>query len=323
MKVIDCPRYGPPGVVRIIDKPIPSLGPDQVLVRVVVSTVTTADARVRALDMPSPTFSAIGRIALGFRGPRARVLGTELAGIVHAVSPGVSSLAVGERVVATPSGWFGAHSEYVALKATSVVRVPGRLTCEEAVALPFGACTALYFLDKLARIREGQRLLILGGTGSVGTAAVQIAAHRGAIVYATARPMHAALVRSLGAHHTIDHTSANPLDTADRFDVILDTRGITNFAAARSAMTPTGVFLPVVATMREFRQAFITCRGRVRTGIASDSTDVLQRVMDLAAAGVLKPVIGARFNMDQIAEAYALVDSGRKLGTAILRIGED
>lgn len=320
MRVIDCPRYGPPDVVRIVDRPVPSIRSDQVLVRVVASTVTTADARVRAFDMPSPAFSVIGRLALGFRGPRVGVLGTELAGVVHAVAPGVSRFVPGDRVVATMGVSFGAHAEFVAVSAGNAVRIPDGLSFEEAVALPFGACTALYFLDGLARLRAGQRVLILGGTGAVGIAAVQIAAHRGAIVHATARAARADLLRSLGAHHTIDHTLESPLDTTDRFDVILDTRGITTFAGARHCLTRTGVFLPVVATLTEFRQAFLTARGRVRTGVAADTAAVLQQVIDLAASGVLKPVIGDRFRMDQISAAYALVDSGRKLGTTILQI---
>ena len=144
MKVIDCPRYGPPGVVQIAERPVPRLRRGEALVRVVVSTVNTADARVRAFDMPSPTIAVMGRLALGFRGPRARVLGTEFAGIVHEVASDVSHVAPGDRVVGTLGVRFGAHAEYVARDADSLVAVPDHISLESAVALPFGACTALF-----------------------------------------------------------------------------------------------------------------------------------------------------------------------------------
>jgi NADPH:quinone reductase-like Zn-dependent oxidoreductase len=306
----------------MIDKPVPKPGTGQILVKVIASTVTTADARVRGFDMPSPAFKLFGRLALGFSGPRARVLGTELAGKVDTLGQGVTGLAAGDRVVATVGATFGAHAQYVVLDAKTVARVPDRLTYEQAVALPFGACTALYFLDSLLKIRPGQKLLILGATGAVGLAAVQLAAHRGAQVHATSRAEYANLVRSLGAELTIDHTQSNPLAAGHIYDAILDTRGITRYSQARKCLVPGGVFLPVVATFREFRQAFITARGLVRTGVAAHNIATLSLVMELADKGVLKPVIGARFAMDQVADAYRLVDSGRKLGSAILQIGD-
>jgi NADPH:quinone reductase-like Zn-dependent oxidoreductase len=321
MRVIDCPRFGPPSIVSIIDRPVPTLRPGQILVRVIASTVTTADARIRGMNMPSPAFAVLGRLAIGFRGPRVRVLGTELAGIVHAIAPDVTAFAPGDRVVSLRGVRFGAHAEFVAMNADqAIVRVPDRLSFEDAVALPFGSNTAIHFLRTLARLQPRERILILGGTGAVGVAAVQFAHHLGAHITATARPHNADLLRSLGADATIDHSAANPLDTPQPFDVILDTVGVTTYARAKRALTPTGRFVPIVATFREFRQAFITARGRVIAGIAPDSKAALQEVMNLAARGVLRPVIGHRFDMHQIADAYTLVDSGRKLGTAILRI---
>lgn len=321
MRVIDCPRFGPPSIVSIVDRPIPAPRSGQVLIRVIASTVTTADARIRAMKMPSPAFAVLGRVAIGFRGPRVRVLGTELAGVIHAVADDVTSFSVGDRVVALTGVRFGAHAEFVAMGADrAIVRMPDRLSFEDAVALPFGSNTAIHFLRDLARLQRGERILILGGTGAVGVAAVQFAHHLGAHVTATARPHNAELVRSLGADATIDHSAVDPLAAARPYDVILDTVGVTTFARARHAMTPTGRFVPVVATFREFRQAFITARGRVIAGVAGDSKTALAEVMSLAEKGALRPVIGHRFDMHQIADAYALVDSGRKLGTAILRM---
>lgn len=323
MKIAACTRFGPPSVIKFQTAPDPTPGPNDLIIRVHATTVTSADARIRAMRMPSPTFTLIGHLAFGFRSPRNPVLGSELAGIIERVGPKVSTCAPGDRVLAFTGARLGAHAELVRVAASSaVVKIPESLSFEHAAALPFGFTTALYHLRDLARFAAGQRITIIGAAGAVGTAAVQLARLQGCTVTAVCRASNHALVRSLGAHEAIDYTREDWTTSAHRPDVIFDTVGVVPWRTARAALAPAGIFLQAVITLRDLIPMLLTARNRVKprfkAGIAPERADDLRHIINLAHDQKIQPVIGHRFTFDELADAHALVDSGRKVGTAVV-----
>jgi NADPH:quinone reductase-like Zn-dependent oxidoreductase len=327
MKAIVFSKYGPPEVleVREVAEPRPREG--DLLIRVRATTVTSGDARVRAMRMPSPVFALVGRLALGVFGPRNGVLGTELAGVVKAVGKGVTSFRIGDSVVAVVGARFGAHAEYVCVReASPVVKKPAGLSHEEAVAIPFGAITALYYLRNLAGVAPGQRVLVVGASGAVGTAAVQLARYFGAEVTGVCSAANAELVRSLGAGRVIDYTMEDFSRGAAEYDVVFDTVGVTSFARCRNVLKPNGQFLAAVITPTEIRQLLWTRLvggRRVRGGVVPETTADLGLLMGLAEAGHLRPVIERRYPMHEIVAAHRHVDSGRKVGSVVVTMGEE
>lgn len=326
MKTVVCPKYGPPEVLQIQEAEEPAPRESELLIEVKATTVTSADARVRAMRMPSPAFRLIGRLALGVFGPRQRVLGTELAGVVKAVGANVSSFRSGDSVVAVVGIRFGAHAELVCVPETSpVVRVPANLTHEEAVAIPFGAFTALYYLRDLARVEPGQRVLVVGASGAVGVAAVQLAGFFGAHVTGVCSAANVERVRSLGASRVIDYTAEDFTQDAAEYDVVFDTVGATSFVRCKRTLKPNGQFLAAVLTLTEFRQMLWTLLvggKRVKGGVTPEKRADLEFLMTLAAAGHIKPVIDRRYTMREIVAAHRRVDSGRKVGSVVVTVGE-
>ncbi len=322
MKAIVCDRYGPPESLRIADLPDPVPGPADLVVRMRATTVNSADSRIRAMRMPSPLFALIGRPALGFRGPRRRVLGTEAAGTVCAVGSAVSRFKVGDEVVAVMGMRLGGHAELVRVRESApIARKPASLSFERAVAVPFGAMTALYHLRDLARLGPGAELCVVGASGAVGLAAVQIAVGMGASVTAVCSGANAATVESLGARRVIDYTKDDFTRHSRAFDAILDAVGATTFARCRDALKSRGVFLPLVMTGTELLQIALTSRSsgrRVLGGVTPERRADLEHVLALASQGSLRPVIDRSLPFERFIEAHRRVDSGRKVGSVVL-----
>ncbi|MBN8645368.1 MAG: NAD(P)-dependent alcohol dehydrogenase [Planctomycetes bacterium] len=322
MRAIVCSRYGPPESLRLVELPDPIPGPGELLIRVRATPVNSADSRIRALRMPSPLFSLAGRFALGFTGPRRRVLGTEAAGTVESIGPGVTRFRPGDSVVAVLGMRLGGHAELARVRESGpVIKKPESLSFEHAVAVPFGALTALYFLRDIARVSAGQRVLVVGASGSVGAAAVQIARHLGARVTAVCSTLNVETVRTLGAEGVIDYTRDDPFSRRAEFEAIFDTVGATTFARCKDALTPTGVFLPAVMTATEILQLLTTARSkgrRVRSGVTPERPHDLATVFDLVSSGALKPLIDRVYPLEDFVEAHRRVDSGRKVGSVVL-----
>lgn len=326
MKAVVCARYGPPEVLQLqqVADPTPRAG--ELLVQVKATTVTSADARVRALRMPSPVFVPLARLALGMRGPRKRVLGTELAGVVKAVGPGVTSFRVGDAVVAVVGVRFGAHAQLACVpERSAVVPKPARVSFEEAVSLPFGAMTALYYLRDLANLQPGQRVLVVGASGAVGVAAVQLATHFGAQVVGVCSTANLDRVRSLGAAHVIDYIREDFTKGPAEFDVVFDTVGATSFASCKKLLKPNGQFLAAVLTLTEICQLLSTRLvggKRVKGGTAPEKKADLELLMSLAQAGHLSPVIDRCYPLQEIVAAHRHVDSGRKVGSVVVTMDD-
>lgn len=321
MKAAIHDRYGPPGVVRLADLPRPVPKPDEILVRVHAASVSAADWRIRSLNMPRG-FGTLGRLMFGWNRPRNSVLGTDLSGEVIEVGSAVTRFRLGDAVVATTGAKAGCHAEFRALKADgAVVTKPKALSHAEAVSLVFGGLTALNFLRDRLKLLAGERLLVVGASGAVGSAAVQIGRAMGAEVTGVTSAANAALVRDLGAVRVIDYTVENPA-TAGVWDVILDAVGTAPFQRIRPALTPEGRLGRAVTDIGDIGPLLgnLLRRQKVVGGAAPERQADLAQLMDWGAAGVLRPVIDCVLPFEQIVEAHARVDSRRKRGAVVLDI---
>lgn len=323
MKACVYDRYGGPEVVTVgeVARPIP--GPREVLVRVTAASVTTADWRFRASAFPGG-FALAGRLLVGIRRPRHRVLGMDFAGEVAEVGSEVTRFRVGDRLFGSAAR--GAHAEYLAVPEDGAVTLtPDRLTDEEAAAVPFGANSALAFVRDVAKVQAGQRVLVVAASGGVGVWAVQLARHLGAEVTAVARADSHELLRSLGATHTIDYTRDPYLVAGANYDLIFDTFGATTFAQALPALAPTGTYMPLTAGFREIVQSITTRFGggpRLLFHVSANTRGGIEENAALLASGALRPVVDQVYPMEQIAEAHRKVEGRHKRGAVVVRIAE-
>lgn len=322
-------RYGPPSVVRIATVADPVAGRGEVVVRVMAATVNSGDARIRGARFPRG-FALPGRLALGLRGPRAAVLGVVFSGVVEEVGEGVevgrrrrggtspaSGLAVGDRVCGMTGARMGAHAELVAVSASRLVRIDDGISFDDAAGVLFGGTTALSFLRDRAAVRPGERVLVVGAAGAVGTNAVQLAKHLGATVTAVTSAQNAELVRSLGADRVVDYrvTPTRALaEHGERFDVVFDTVGALSPKTGRPLLAEGGRLLLAAATLGEI----IAARGPVKTGTAPQRPEDFTTLLDLVGSGALRVVVDDALPLDGLAAAHARVDSGRKTGNLVL-----
>lgn len=322
MKVAYVPRYGPPEVVELREVPAPVPGPGQVRIRVLAAAVTTADWRIRSGVLPRG-FGVLRGLALGFGGPRKPVLGTDAAGVIDAVGDGVTRFALGDAVIAFPGSALGAHAELLIMPAEGrVAKKPPNLTFEEAVSLPFGAMTALDYFRR-GKVQAGDRVLVNGASGNVGSATVQLAKHLGAHVTAVCSGANAALVCALGADEVIDYTTTDFTAGEARFDVIVDAVGNAPYTQVKSVLAPGGRLLVVLGALSALLSAPFVGGAKQHTvvaGPAAERVEDLQTLAQLAASGALRPVIDQRFTFERISDAYRVVDSGRKKGSVILSL---
>lgn len=324
MKVVFVARYGPPEVVEFREVPTPVPAAGEVRIRVLATAVTAGDWRVRSGLMPRG-FGVLRGVALGFGGPRKGVLGTDAAGVVDAVGAGVTRFKVGDAVLAFPGFAMGCHAEFLIMRADGcVVPKPANLSYEEAAAIPFGGMTALDFLRR-GEVKAGERVLVNGASGNVGTAAVQLAKHLGAYVTAVCSAMNASLVRSLGADDVIDYATCDFAAGGARFDVVFDSVGNAPYRRVKSILAPRGRLLAVLADLSAMLGAPFAGRAkshRVVAGPASERVEDLVTVAEFAEQGKLRPVIDQRFPFERIVDAYRVVDTGRKKGSVVLWLEE-
>ena len=328
MRAYTCDRYGPPEVLRLAELPTPEPGDHEVRVRIRATTVTSGDWRVRSLDVPRG-FGLLARMAMGFTRPRQSVLGTELAGEVDAIGGKVTRFRVGDRVFGFTGMRMGCHAEHRCLpeeghgrKDEAVALQPAGLGHEESAALSFGGTTALSFLRK-AGLRAGESVLVVGASGGVGTAAVQLARHLGARVTGVCSTANLELVRSIGADRVIDRTREDFTRSGERWDVIVDTTGTAPFSRARSSLAEGGRLLQVLGTLPEMLRApwvALTTSRRVVAGNAAWGAADLVHLAGLAEAGRFRPVVDRRYRFDQMVEAHRHVDAGHKRGNVVVTL---
>lgn len=322
MRAAMCRAYGPPEVVSLeeVERPEPKSG--EVLIRIRATTVSSGDWRIRSLSVPHG-MGVMVRAAFGFTRPRNPILGTELCGEIVAAGKDVTGFKPGDVVVAFPSFPNGCHAEYRTVKASDrIVPKPDRLSVEEAAAMCFGGATALDFLRDRAKLRSGDHLLVIGASGALGSAAVQLAKHFGARVTAVCSSANVELVRSLGADRVIDYTREDCRRGGETYDVIFDAVGEASFKTHEALLKPHGRLLLLAAGLPEMLGAVGRKRDgkRVFVGPSSNPREHLEYLGTLAEAGAYRPVVDQVFPFERIADAHARVESGRKRGSVVVTI---
>jgi NADPH:quinone reductase-like Zn-dependent oxidoreductase len=320
LKAIVYTKYGAPDVLQLIEveKPIPK--DNEVLIRVYATTVTSGDCNMRK------AIPYAMRIFTGLTKPRITTLGSELAGEIEAVGKNVRLFKEGDQVFSGTGLSLGANAEYICLHEEGAVAVkPVNMTYEEAAAVPFGATTSLYFLKDKGNIQSGQKVLINGASGALGTYAVQLAKHFGAEVTGVCSTTNVELVKSLGADKVIDYTKEDFTKSSQTYDIIFDTVGKTSFSRCKSLLKEKGIYLTAVAGLPEFAQMILTSMigtKKLIAGVTSARKEDLVFLKELIEAGKIKSVIDRRYTMEQTIEAHSYVEKGHKKGSVVITVGK-
>ncbi len=319
MKAIVYERYGGPDVLELKEIPKPTPADHEVLIKVRATTVTAGDWRLRTLDVPRG-FRIISRLGFGISGPRQPILGLELSGEIESAGKAVSKFKEGDQVFANK---MGCYVEYKCMPEDGALALkPANLSYEEAAAISFGGTTALVFFRK-AKIRSGDKVLVNGASGGVGTAAVQLAKHFGAEVTGVCSSTNLELVKSIGADNVIDYTSQDFTQNGQLYDIIVDTAGTAPFSRSKGSLKEGGRLLLVLGTLPDILQApwvSMTTSKKVIAGPVGGSAEDLRFLASLAESGRFKPVIDRRYPFDRIAEAHLYVDTGRKRGNVVITL---
>lgn len=312
-------RFGPPEVLRVVDVPRPVPAPHQVLVRIHATTVTAAESAMRR---GRPLW---GRVIIGVLRPRRsmRTLGIELAGVVEEIGAAVMRFRPGDEVFGFAGFAIGANAEYMLVSEdASLAPKPKRASFTQAAAVVDGASTALFFLRDKARVQPGQRVLVVGASGSIGTYAIQIARLLGAEVTGVCSGANADLVAELGASRVIDYTrDAFTRDDA-RWDVVFDTVGVSSFSRCRRVLAARGCYVATTGLHNYALAAWRRVVGgkQVITGMSVDKREALPWIAERVDRGELRIVIDREYPLDAIVEAHRHVDSGRKRGNVVIRV---
>jgi NADPH:quinone reductase-like Zn-dependent oxidoreductase len=317
MRAVVYDRYGPPEVQRLEDVERPVPGENEVLVKIHATTVNRSDCGWRSA---TPFFS---RYFIGLRRPRRQILGMELAGEVEAVGSAVTEFAVGDHVFGVKG--FGAHAEFVCIReSAAVAHKPAGMSFEEAAAVCDGACIALSCLRD-TDLREGRSILVYGASGSIGTAAVQLAKHFGAHVTAVCNTKNVELVRSLGADEVIDYTQDDFTKNGKTYDVVFDAVGKHSFRRCRRSLKPGGTYIETdLGFMWHVPLLDLLTRQigdkRVRMGMARYTKQDVLFLKELIDAGEYRAVIDRRYPLEDVIEATRYVETQQKTGNVVLTV---
>jgi len=329
MKAIVWTKYGPPDVLQLrkVEKPTPR--DNEVLIRIYATTVTAGDCELRSLKLPF-YISLPMRIWLGFRKPRSDTIpGTELAGEIEAVGVDVKLFRQGDQVFGSAGMGFGANAEYICLPEEpgemegGVAIKPANMTYEEAATVPFGGRDALHFLRK-ANIQSGQKVLINGAGGSIGTFAVQLAKHFGAEVTAVDSTPKLDMLRSIGADQVVDYTQEDFTERGEIYDVIFDVVGTISFSRSERSIKQNGTYLlanPMRSQMFGGLWTRIRSSNKVIMEPASGTIEDLNFLRGLIEEGKIRTVIDRQYPLEEIVEAHRYVETGQKKGNVVITVG--
>jgi len=309
MKAAICTRYGPPEVLKIVEREAPTPKDDEVLIWVFASSVTNSDLFIRGCDIPL-RFQIPMRIMLGITKPRNEIIGEVLAGEIVQVGPKIRKFKVGDRVFGLTGFSLGAYAEYKCMKEKAskrggIVMMPRNVSFEDATSAAYGGLLAFQFLEK-GDILPGQNVLIYGASSTSGTIAVQYAKHIGAIVTGVCSTDKIELVRSLGVDKVIDYTRADAVSKLESYDFALDAVGKARSSAVKDACR---------AGMKDKRKF-----ASIDDGALVLDSDRLDRVRELVESGAIRPVTDRCFPLDRIVEAHRYVEEGRKKGNVAITV---
>ena len=322
MKAIKCLQYGNPEVLKMveIDKPKPK--DNEILIKNYATTVTVADCRVRGFNVPA-SFWLPARLFLGISKPRKQILGNELSGVIEEVGKNVSKFKTGDKVFAFTSKNMGAYAEYICLDENRCIALkPKKLSFGQSAALSFGGITALYFLEK-CKIKNGEKILIYGASGSVGTSAVQLAKHFGANVTGVCSTENMELVKKTGAHNVIDYTKTDLSDIKEEYDIFFDAVGKADIPKSIKLLKPYGRYVHIVAdpfTILKIKSKLAKKDIEIIGGSYNANVEQINCIKKFADDGFFVPVIDKQFDFTEIALAHEYVDKGHKKGNVIINI---
>ncbi|HMQ78761.1 MAG TPA: NAD(P)-dependent alcohol dehydrogenase [Ignavibacteria bacterium] len=307
MKAVICTKYGPPEVLQIVDIPKPIPNDKELLVRIKATTAHIGDTKIRRFEpglgaVRDFFFKPIMRFMIGFRGPRKKILGMEFSGDVESIGKNVTKFKPGDSVFATTEFRFGTYAEYCCISEDGVLAAkPENFSHAEAAPVSNAGLTVLINLRK-ANIQKGQRVLIYGASGSVGTYAVQIAKYLGAEVTGVCSTSNLEMVKSLGVEKAIDYTKEDFTEQEDKYDVIFDAVGKIKFSKRKKSLKKTGIYLSALAI----------------SGNVILKAEDLEYLKNLCESGSLRTVIDRTYSIDQIVEAHKYVDKGHKKGNVVV-----
>lgn len=321
MKAIICSKYGSPDVLQLqeVEKPTPKA--NEVLIKINATSITAASTMMRE---GKPYF---GRLFTGLTKPKVKTPGTDLSGTIEVVGSKVDNFNISDQVMAETGLNCGAYAEYICLPSDDlIVHQPEHLSPEEATGILDGACTALAFFTDQVKIKAGQKVLINGASGSIGTAAVQLAKNFGAEVTGICSGKNKELVKSLGAKNIFDYTKNELENSTEKFDVIFDTVGKLSYTKAKKHLNKTGIFLtPVLSFSALLNMMFISPFTKKKlkfsaTGIRKKEQRMRDLIIirDMLASNKLKTIIDRVYSIDQIQEAHTYVDKGHKKGNVVI-----
>ncbi len=320
MKAIVYKKYGSPGVLEPleIEKPIPDA--DEVLIRVHATTVTTADCMMRRGD----TFLA--RVLLGLIKPKKKyqILGTEFSGRIEAAGSNVKKFKTGDEVYAFRGFGTGCYAPYKCMNENGSLAIkPGNMNFSEAASVVDGATTALFFLKEKANIQKGQKVLVNGASGSIGTFAVQLAKYFGAEVTSVCSSKNIEMVRSLGTDKVVDYTKEDFTKTDESYDIVFDTVGKSSFARCRNILKSQGKYIVTTLTLRGVLQSLLSKFGnkkKVIYAMSVNKTASLNFIRTLIEEGKLHTIIDRQYPIEKIREAHTYVEQGHKIGNVVIEL---
>lgn len=322
MRAIVNKKYGSPENLKLEEVPKPIPKPNEVLIKIINTTVSAGDCEVRKMKMPILFWLPI-RLYMGLLKPRINILGQELSGVIEAVGSDVTNFSLGDEVLAATEMNLGAYAEYIVLPADGAIAIkPAEISFEQAASLPVGSINAVYFLQSI-KINHNQKILINGAGGSIGTLAIQIAKSQNAEVTAVDKNEKLQRLKEIGADRVIDYNSEDVTKINETFDVIFEVSGKLSYSRCKNLLGTNGIFISANPTLLLMVQKIWTTRKRgkkVITGVADNNKEYLNQIIKLVKEGKVKPVIDKSYPLDKIAEAHRYVESESKIGNVIINV---
>ena len=328
MKAILHTKFGSPDELQLkeIEKPVPK--DNEVLIKIHATSVTSTDCNIRNLTFVMDIYRPFARLfVFGVFKPRKNILGIDLAGVIEAIGKDVKRFKIGDKIFGTPGFALGCHAEYRCMPETGVITLmPKNMSWEEAAAIPLAANTALFYLKTLGNIRAGQKVLIIGASGAIGTYAVQLAKSFGTEVTGVCSTKNLKMVKSLGSDYVIDYTKEDFSKNKKTYDLIFDTTHNPSFSRCKNSFKPNGIFLPVNTGFKLIIQSIwntMTGGIKMKVNSAKESVEDLEFLKKLFETGKLKPVIDRSYSLEQITEAFKYVEKGHKKGNVVITVRHD